>query len=86
MKIRDIKEALLGRRVRHYNAYTGTLDEFIITIVAEVVHAVCFYSPEKNSRIYMSKDNIPTLISEKYFCRILEVEGCNYKEEWAIID
>lgn len=86
MKIREIKEALLGRRIRHYNAYTGTLDEFTISIVADVVHAVCFFSPEKNSRIYVSKDNIAALMSEKYFCRIIKIDGCNYKEEWALID
>lgn len=87
MKITEIKEALLGRRIRHYNACTGTLDEFTITTVADVVHAVCFYSPEKNSRVYVSKDNITTLISEKYFCRtVLEVDGHDYKEEWTLID
>lgn len=87
MKIREIREVLLGRRIRHYNACTGTLQEFTISVVADIVHAVCFYSPEKNSRIYVSKDNIATLISEKYFCRtIIEVDGCEYKDEWALID
>ena len=84
MKIQEIKEALLGRRIRHYNSFTGTLTVFKISIVAEVVHAICLYSPEKNNRIYISKDNIKTLLSEGYYSRkIVGVDGTCI-EEWQL--
>lgn len=84
MKIQEIKEALLGRRIRHYNSFTGTLTVFKISIVAEVVHAICLYSPERSSRIYISKDNVKTLLSEGYYSRkIVGVDG-SCIEEWQL--
>lgn len=86
MNIQDINAALFGKRIHHYNSLTGTLTEFAIAIIVDVVHAVCLYSPEKNNRIYISKDNVETLLSEGYYSRTLTGVDGACKEEWKLID
>ena len=86
MKLQRISEALLGKRVRHCNPLTGTICEFNVSIITEVVHAVCFYSPEKNCRIFVSKDNVEALISDGYYVRVLTGTDGTFVEEWRIID
>lgn len=84
MKIQDIQEQLIGRKVRYYDSFTGCLVGFEVGKFTEVCNSLCLEPREGTSRIYINKYRVEDLLKSGYIFKEFEVDGCRCKEEWSI--
>ena len=85
MKIREMRELLIGKEICYYNGFNGYLDYFVIGHVVKKGSTILVHRPDGNGEgIFIPQEKLSELVRERY-CTILQtIEGCTFREEWKL--
>ena len=86
MKIAEIRTLLVGKRISYYDSFSGTGACLVVNHVQNAGSSVRLVEAKDSRRgIYIRKDEVKTLISEKELVKTTTLEGCTLKETWKLI-
>lgn len=86
MLIKEIKQALMGKTISHYDGWNGSHDYFKIGRIQNNGSCVRVF-PEKGKGwgVFIPKRIIPILIQDGKYRERNEVERCSYEITWDLL-
>lgn len=86
MLIKEIKQALMGKTISHYDGWNGSHDYFKIGHIQNDGSCVRVF-PEKGKGwgVFIPKRIIPILIQDGKHRERNEVERCSYEITWDLL-
>ena len=86
MKITEIRTLLVGKRISYFDSFSGTGACLVVNHVQNAGSSVRLVEAKDSRRgIYIRKDEVKTLISQKELVKTTTLEGCTLKETWKLI-
>lgn len=86
MLIKEIKQALMGKTISHYDGWNGSHDYFKIGHIQNDGSCVRVFSKKgKGWGVFIPKNIIPTLLQHGGYTKRNEVERCSYEENWSLL-
>lgn len=86
MKINEIRNFLLGKKISYYDSFSGTGACLVVNHVQNAGSSVRLVEAKDSRRgIYIRKDEVSSLVSKKELVKTTTLEGCTLKETWKLI-
>lgn len=88
LKIGDIRALLMGKRLTHYDNFSGSLSGFTIGHIAKVNDSCvrCFKAKNQGWGIFVPTIAIERLVNDGRFEMVGEVEHISARQSWALTD
>lgn len=85
MLIKEIKQALMGKTISHYDGWNGSSNYFKIGYIQNDGACVRVF-PEKGKGwgVVISKEHIPVLIEKGEYIKNNEIERCSFEVRWRL--
>lgn len=85
MNIQEIKQALMGKAISHFDGWDGSYKHFVIAHVEHAGLSVIVYDEaRKGWGVYIPNDIIPELIRTGKYKEINTIDHCTFELRWDL--
>lgn len=85
MRMKELRQTLIGKTISHYDGWNGSSDQFRIGYVKKGGIGVWVFATKgRGFGVYIPHGIIPKLVETGKAERRNEVEGCAYRITWAL--
>lgn len=85
--IQEIRNAIMGKRISHYDSFSGSSDWFTIGYVKNEKKSIRVF-PERGKGwgVWIEKKHLPELLQSGSYVKNFEIEHCSCHEQWELFN